>query len=201
VEGVISQALSDRSLVYVLEYYPRHGEWNGKFHTLRVKTSHPGIRLRYRASYRAMLPKPLNPQERQQMLAALASSPLDFAGIHFNVRVQPEGDADPRFMLRIPRAEMQWSWLDGTMLGNVQVWFIQKRASGDDLATSNLKTDLRLSAEAYEAAVRDGVSLASDLKLDSSAARVRVMLLDENSGKIGTVDVPVESKDLQQKSH
>ena len=65
----------------------------------------------------------------------------------------------------------------------------------------SLVAGLRLSAEAYEAAVRDGVSLASDLKVVSSAAKVRVMLLDENSGKIGTVDVPVESKDLQQKSH
>jgi VWFA-related protein len=48
LDGAISQALQDRNLVYVLDYYPQHGEWHGKLHKLQVKTSRPGVRLRYR---------------------------------------------------------------------------------------------------------------------------------------------------------
>src|SRR6202008_2713192 len=69
IERVISQALSDRSLVYVLDYYPRHGEWKGKWHKLRVKTSRSGVRLRYRASYQATLPAHPDPQQQREMLA------------------------------------------------------------------------------------------------------------------------------------
>jgi hypothetical protein len=63
----------------------------------------------------------------------------------------------------------------------------------ESLATHNLQADLRLSTEAYQTAVSPGVPLATDLKLDMSARKVRVMVRDENSGKIGAVDVPVDA--------
>jgi VWFA-related protein len=201
LDGAISQALADRNLVYVLDYYPRHGDWSGKLHKLRVKTSRPGVRLRYRSSYRATLPVKPTAQEEQEMLAALASSPMDYAGIHFTVQVVPGPASDPRFVLHVPTTEVQWSSLEGEMLGRLQVWFIQKRASGDDLATNNLKADLQLTAQAYQTALSQGVALASDLKFDMSATKVRVMVRDENSGKIGTVDVPVDPALARQRSH
>jgi len=78
------------------------------------------------------------------------------------------------------------------MLASLQVWFFQKRAAGDDLITTSSKGDFRLSTEAYQAAVHDGVAVSSDVLLQPSAAKVRVLLRDGNSGKIGSVDVPVD---------
>jgi hypothetical protein len=79
------------------------------------------------------------------------------------------------------------------MVASLQAWFVQKRAAGEDLVTTGSKSDFRLSADAYQAAVRDGIAFASDLTLQRSAAKVRVLLRDGNSGKIGSVDVPVYS--------
>lgn len=193
LDGAISQALGDRSLVYVLDYYPQHGQWRGKLHKLKVKTSRSGVRLRYRASYRATLPARPNAQEQQQLLAEVASSPLDFAGIHFTVELKPGHAADPEFVLRVPAEELQWPADEGKMAASLQVWFVQKGAAGEDLVTTGSKSDFRLSADAYQAAVRDGIAFASDLILQRSAAKVRVLLRDGNSGKIGSVDVPVDS--------
>ncbi len=193
LDVAISQALEDRSLVYVLDYYPRHGDWHGKLHKLTVKTSRPGVRLRFRSSYRATLPAHPNPQEQRQMLAEIAASPLDYAGVHFSVELKPGHAADPQFVVHVPVEELQWSSEEGKMLANVQVWFIQKRAAGEDLATTSLSSGLRLSADVYQAAVREGVAIASDVILQRPAAKVRVLLRDESSGKIGSVDVPVDS--------
>jgi VWFA-related protein len=200
LDGAISQALGDRSLVYVLDYYPQHGEWRGKLHKLQVKTSRPGVRLRYRASYRATLPARPNAQE-QQLLAEVAASPLDFAGIHFTVELKPGHAADPEFVLHVPAEELQWSADEGKMVASLQVWFVQKRAAGEDLVTTTSKSDLRLSTDAYQAALRDGITVASDLILQRSAAKVRVLLRDGNSGKIGSVDVPVDSNIAAQPPH
>jgi len=197
LDGPISQAVADRDLVYILDYYPRHG----KLHKLRVKTSRPGVHLRYRTSYLATLPVKPNAQQQQQMLATLASSPLDYAGMHFNVQVIPGPAADPRFVLHVPAGEVQWSSQEGKMVGSLQIWFIQKRASGEDLATNTLKADLRLTTQAYQSAISRGVPVASDLNLNVSATKVRVMVCDENSGKIGTVDVPVDPTLAQRRSH
>ena len=86
------------------------------------------------------------------------------------------------------------------MVAMLQVWFIQKRASGEDRATNSLKADLRLTADEYQKVVSQGVVFATDLKLDVAAAEVRVMVRDENSGKIGTVDVPLDPTVAQQPS-
>jgi VWFA-related protein len=201
LDGAISQALGDRSVVYVLDYYPQHGEWRGKLHKLEVKTSRPGLRLRYRASYRATLPARPNPQEQEQLLAEVASSPLDFAGIHFTVEVKPGQAADPGFILHVPAEELQWSADEGKMGASLQVWFLQKSAAGGDLVTTNSHSDFRLSPDAYQAALRDGIAVASDLTLQRSAAKVRVLLRDGSSGKIGSVDVPVDSNIAGQTTH
>jgi len=201
LDGAISQALADRRLVYVLEYYPQHGDWQGKLHKLEVKTSRPGVRLRYRASYRATLPAQPNAQEQQQMLAAIASSPLDFSGIRFSVEVQPGKATDPHFVLHVPVEEVQWSSENEKMLAGLQVWFIQKRASGADVVTSNWKSNLRMPMNAYQVATRQGLVLAADLKVQPPASRIRVLLRDVNSGKIGTVDVPVDTKPALQPAH
>ena len=192
LDGAISRAMADRALVYVLDYYPTLKDWSGKLHNLRVKTSRPGVRLRYRTSYCATLPARPNAQEQQEMLASLASAPLDYAGIHFDVQIEPGPPSDPRFTLRVPASEVEWSTYEGKMVGSLQLWFIQKRANGEDLTTNQTKTDLELTSDAYDLAVKQGVTLATDLKLEAPAAKVRVMIRDKASGKIGTVDVPVE---------
>ena len=196
-DNAIAQAVADRRLVYVLDYYPRHSDWSGKLHKLQVKTSHPGVRLRYRASYRAVLPAKPNAQEGQQMLTALASSPLDYAGIHFNVQVEPGRASDPRFVLHVPADGLEWSLQEGKMLGALQVWFIQKRAFGEDLTTKTANANLQLTPDAYQVAESQGVTLASDLRPDAAASKVRVTMRDVNSGRIGTVDVPIDALKLQ----
>jgi hypothetical protein len=133
------------------------------------------------------------------LLAEVAASPLDFAGIHFTV--EPGHAADPEFVLHVPAEELQWSADEGKMAASLQVWFVQKRAAGEDLVTTSSKSDLRLSTEAYQAALRDGIVLASDLILQRSAAKVRVLLRDGNSGKIGSVDVPVDSSIAAKTAH
>lgn len=193
LDGAIRQALGDRSVVYVLDYYPQHGEWRGKLHKLEVKTSRPGVRLRYRASYRATLPARPNPQEQEQLLAEVALSPLDFAGIRFTVELKHGRAADPEFVLHVPAEELQWSADEGKMGASLQVWFLQKSAAGGDLVTTNSHSDFRLLPDAYQAALRDGIAVASDLTLQRSATKVRVLLRDGSSGKIGSVDVPVDS--------
>jgi len=192
LDGVIGRAMEDRSVVYAIEYYPRHGDWHGKVHKLEVKTSRPGVHLRYRASYRATLPAAPSAQEKDQMLAAVASAPLEYSGIRFSVEMKPGSPADPRFVLHVPVEQMQWSSEQGKMLGSLRVWLIQKRSSGDDLVTNTLKDDVRFWPDEYQAVAHDGVSLSTDLKVQSNAAKVRVLVRDENSGKIGSVDVAVE---------
>jgi hypothetical protein len=69
------------------------------------------------------------------------------------------------------------------------------------VSTKTSRANLQLTLAEYQSALSKGVSLATDLKLEASAEKVRVMVRDENSGKIGSVDVPVNMKDMAQHIH
>jgi VWFA-related protein len=193
LSGAIDQALEDNAIVYVIDYYPQLNRFDGKVHKLEVKTSRPGVHLRYRSNYRAARSPQPALQNQQQMLAAAAAASLDFPGLRFSVDVRPGAGSDPTLLLHVPVEEVQWSANAGNMLGTLQVWFLQKRSSGADVFTTTWKSDLHLSNDQYQQATRAGLSLAGAVKLQPSVAKVRVVLRDAASGKIGTVDVPAES--------
>ena len=201
LDGAFAQAMNDRSLVYSLEYYPQHGRWQGKLHKLEVRTSHPGVHLRYRASYRATLPAQPNAQEQQQMLAQIESAPLEYSGIHFSVELKPGNLADPQFVVHVPGEEIQWAQEEAKMSGTIHIWFVQRRASGEDIVTSHANSPMSLDLDAYHAALSHGITLASNVTLQHGVAKVRVLLRDENSGKIGSVDVPVAPNLATQAAH
>lgn len=189
----VNQALQDSSIVYVINYYPTHNKWNGELHKLQVRTDRPGVKLRYRENYRANPSAPVTQQTQQQILAAVASSSPDFPGIRFSAEVKPDTKADPTLLLNVPAAELDMSSKEGKMVGQLEVWFLQKRASGDDVYNTHWKSDLLLTPDQYQIALRKGVSLSGGFTLKPSVAKVRVIVRDNQSGKIGSVDIPAEA--------
>lgn len=195
LDSAISQAMEDRSLVYAVDYYPQHNDWRGQFHKLVLKTTRAGVHLRYRSGYLATPPIQPSPQDQQQMLAAVAASAMDFSGIRFSVEANAERDpSSQRLTLNIPAEELQWSPLDQKMAAALQIWFIQRRQSGEDIATTTTKSDMQLPMDAYKAATEEGIRFSSSVQLQPAAAKVRVLVRDTNSGRVGTVDVPVNLK-------
>jgi VWFA-related protein len=193
LDDAIAQAIEDRSVVYVLDYYPQHDDWQGRFHKIEVRTSLPGVRLRYRSGYLATPPAPSPRQDQQQTVAAILASPLEFSGIRFSVEIRPDpGRSGSTLVLHVPAEEVRWSPQNEKMVSTLQMWFIQRGASGEDLATKTAKAEFRLPTDQYLIAARQGINLGAALNLQPAAAKVRVLLQDISSGQVGTVDVPID---------
>ena len=54
LSGCIATALKDGASYYEVGYYPENVKWDGKYHTVVVKTTRPDVTLNYRRSYFAM---------------------------------------------------------------------------------------------------------------------------------------------------
>ncbi len=52
----MSSSVDDGSTYYTLEYYPSNKTWDGKFRTIQINSSRPGVKLRYRQGYYAFGP-------------------------------------------------------------------------------------------------------------------------------------------------
>jgi VWFA-related protein len=194
LDGAITRALEDNRTVYTLGYYPQRDDWQGKPIRIEVKVARPGVSLRYRSVYPAT--PEANPQspDSQQMLTAIAESPLDFPGMRFTVEVKPQSDpSHMSFTLHIPASEIRLTLQEEKLVGALQLWFIQREPSGKDLTSKTSAFGFQLTSNQYNDALDHGLTLTSVLTLQDGTAKVRVLLRDNTSGRIGTVDVPVNS--------
>ena len=55
--AAMQTSLNDGSTYYTLEYYPDSKKWDGQFRLIQIKTSRPGVSLRYRLGYYALDPE------------------------------------------------------------------------------------------------------------------------------------------------
>jgi VWFA-related protein len=192
LDQVIARAIDDSNTVYTLGYYPQHGDWQGKPHKIEVKVARAGVSLRYRSGYIATPEAKPEAANQPQMLDAIAASPLDFPGLRFSVEEKPGNDRGTQSLtVHVPLGELRLSLQDDKSVGAIQLWFIQKQSSGDDLTRKTSTFGFQLTPREYQDAVAHGLTLASVLKLNKTTAKVRVLLRDNNSGRVGTVDVPV----------
>ncbi len=191
LDQAINRAVEDTNTVYTLGFYPQANGWDGRVHKLEVKVSRAGVTLRYRSEYRASAEAKSEPGDQQRMLQEIAASPIDFPGIRFGVQIQG-GDTKPdevKLALHIPATELRLSSQGDKSAAALQLLFIQKEPSGKDIATKTSSFTFQLSPSDFENAIANGITFTSELKLKPTAARVRVLVRDLTSGRIGSVDV------------
>jgi VWFA-related protein len=196
LDDAVTRAVEDTTTVYTLSYYPQHGDWQGKSHKIEVRVSRPGINLRYRSGYTAV--PEANPEvaDQQRTLQLIAASPLDFPGVRFSVEVKPSKTAlqdatAVNFIVHVPASELRLSSQEDRSVGVLQFLFFQRKISGEDVASSTSTYSFQLKPSEFESAIAQGITFTLPLKLRPTAAKVRVLLKDDNSGRVGSVDVPV----------
>jgi VWFA-related protein len=202
LDQAVTRAVDDNRTVYTLSYYPHHDDWQGKPHRIEVKVARPGISLRYRSGYLATPEPNPEPADQQQMLDAILASPLDFPGLRFSVEAKPGADLDTESLtLHVQASELQLVLEDEKMVGALQLWFIQRQAAGEDLAHKNSSFRFQLTSGEFQDTLAHGLTLTSVIKLNKTTSKVRVLLRDINSGRIGTVDVPLTAMSTPPQEH
>jgi VWFA-related protein len=103
IEVGIGSSIDDGSTYYALSYYPENRAWDGRFRRIEVKTSRPGVNLRYRLGYYALDPEASARQDsadlNQEFAHAMAfDSPL-FAGVRFQAAITPPADKSQKVLV------------------------------------------------------------------------------------------------------
>ena len=96
-------SLDDGSTYYTLEYYPTNKNWNGQFRAIQVKTTRPGVTLRFREGYYATDPEK-NRKEEMERVAEDYSRLLEVdapavTGILFQAGIVPPSDKNGKLVV------------------------------------------------------------------------------------------------------
>jgi hypothetical protein len=189
LKAAVRDAIDDARVTYLLGYYPTHNSWDGRFRTLKVKVTRPGLDVRCRLGYFAFGDQPATEQTRRAALMEAASSPLDATSIGLSVGLSPDTPApgSTRVLLGIEPRHLTLRQEGVNRTGLVDVLFFMQGAP-EEPATATAETmNLSLSPQRYEAASKEGLLMAKDIESARITYRLKVVVRDAATGSVGSI--------------
>jgi VWFA-related protein len=191
IAAALGEAMDDTQITYTVGFYPETAGDGKDYHNLRIDVKRPGVTLRYRPGYVATGPpaQSTEPDGREEISNALAS-PLDALGISFTVRVEPRNPQRPGWVpivILIPTSDITLYKGKGSTEGIADLVVSQRAADGRDLMT--VSDELRLEPQASgSSSPPAGLLVRRQVQLAPRAARIRVLLFDRSSGRVGSLE-------------
>jgi len=188
----IRRAIEDSATAYTLGYEPSHGEWNGEFRRIEVRTTRPGVRLRHRRGYFAQPGVPADDGYRRGVLEAATWSPMDATGVGITVRAMPSKEGRLTLTLRLHAPDVSLRPEGDHWRGRLDVWFVQLGAGDALLDTDSRTAALSLSSADHQRIVRAReIVLMERLKPKEGAVLLRILVRDVATGALGSVSIPL----------
>jgi hypothetical protein len=217
--AAVGNAISRGSEYYTLSYIPPGSKDDGTFHHINVSVDRPGVKLVYRTGYdsedplsaKAAAPGPGLKQ------AVMAGRAMTGAEMQFDVTVEPNPAADgaavstpasagrrvlPKqgakarvkygLLFEVPVSQISFTQgADGMRAGSLEFNVAAYGANGAMTNIVSEKVRLPLSAEEYAEFVKTPFHYYQQLDVPVGEATVQVGILDDVSGKVGTMDIPL----------
>jgi VWFA-related protein len=184
-------ALDDSREVYVMMYYPKAIAEDGAYHQIRVRSTRPGVQLRFRRGYYATGREEDTSVGAVDRLARAMSSPLDDSEIGIQASVEPGGGNDVDVVIHVDPADLSLAHTTERWTGSLRLVGVQIGATGERYEGVTQTAQLDLLPETYQRALEQGVRLELKMKREPSAVTVRVAVVDERGARVGSLSVPL----------
>lgn len=199
VDKVIARSARDGASFYTLAYRPSVPRTDlGTFHNIRVVVKQPGLRVETREGYYSAVADALpatatekRPDLQRLNFAVAAESSMTYDAVHMSV--EPVAGSPNEFRMILNAGDLAWRrGAPGKLLARVTVaakTFSKKAAVDGTLKISTLQVDESSTGTPATAKV----SLLVNVPTKSPAMRVRFLVRDEATGKLGAIDYALTS--------
>ncbi len=184
LDGIVA----DGRAVYMLSFTP-DTQPDNKYHHLTLKVAgHRDLSLHYRNGYLyALEPTTLKDRFQQALWQPADSTELTI------VATPLAGVNGPELRLNIAGTLLQPVQKDDRYTGQLDVFFMQNDGSGGHARIAGQTLHLDLKPGTYQEVLRDGIPFKQNLVLRPNLGSLRVLVVDENSGRIGSVTIPASA--------
>jgi VWFA-related protein len=192
VKTVVSQLAQSAASSYSILYDPGPENWNNKWHRIHVTSERKGVKLQLRERYYA-LPDSRPPVDRMKaVLMEAFQRPGDLTEIGLRTKISLLGDGKPGMHLdiRIDPSDLLLREQGGKYSGALYCLISDRSASGPLGEPTVLDLKPELTADQYKSVIKEGLPLPQDHP--STAAQIRVIILDQNTNEVGSVTFPVK---------
>jgi VWFA-related protein len=191
IKNGIALAASDEKASYSLAYYPENKKWDGEFRTIKVKLDQGDREVRYRKGYFAFdLTQVKNPHFESDVAQTLElNAPATQISFMAQAKRSDPGRARVVFLVDAHTVSVEDS--GGSKRLNVALYAALYDSKGKNLGTHSTKVDRAFDAATYQQILDKGMMVPIDVDLPAGANQVRLAVLDNKTGFIGTVSGPL----------
>jgi VWFA-related protein len=187
--GELASALSgiveDGRAIYQVSFSPQ-GPADDQHHAISVRlTGRRGLTLRYRTGF--VFAK--EPQSLKDRFQAAIWRPVESSEIGVRADVAPVGSV-AQLKLNIAAADLEMQEQAGRWMDKLDIFVIQRDDAGLHAQVEGQTLGLRLKSSTYQNVLSQGVPFERTVAVRAGMASVRVLVVDENSGRMGSITIP-----------
>jgi hypothetical protein len=187
----IALAASDEKASYSLGYYPENKKWDGKLRNIKVKVAQGDTEIRYRKGYFAIEPGSVKDHNYEQDVASALAVDAPATQISFMAQSKPTDPGKMRVVFLVDAHTLTAEDSGGSKKLNVSFYATVWGSSDKSLAAHSIKVDRTFDAATYQQILDKGMMVPIDMEVPSGGTELRLAVLDNKTGFIGTVSGPL----------
>ncbi|HET7103006.1 MAG TPA: VWA domain-containing protein [Terracidiphilus sp.] len=177
--------VADGHATYMLSFSPQ-GPADGRYHAITVKLKgRRKFKLRYRAGY-LFVKEPETMKERFQQ-AVWRPTDVSEIAVQANPETTPSGS---NLKINIATGDLGMEQQGGRWMDRLDIFFIQRDDAGLHAQIEGQRLGLWLKPSTYDRLLPIGIPFEHFVSLKPGMGSLRVLVVDENSGRMGSVTIP-----------
>ena len=198
LSGCVDAALVDSSSYYELAYNPQNIKWDGSFHRISVRITHSGVKLTYRRGYFARDAESLaNNQSNEKRSQQICMDFLPSTAIPITAQaVAPTKSDSIRYLMSVAPSALNFATDGQSHKLSAEMVTCVYRAKGNSFQYFSRDLPQSFSDAAYQGLLASGLHGYVEAP-KAGTRRVRIAVVDIETGLTGALDVPVRPEDFE----
>ncbi len=183
--GELNGVVADGHATYLLGFSPSQSA-DGTYHLLTVKlVGHHDAMLRFRSGYQY----DKEPATLKERFAQTVWDPTDASQIGITTKIVTDA-VGSALRVTVAGNDLDLTQQNEVWHGKLDIFLVQRDQEALRAKVSGLTVGLRLKKPTYQRAMKEGLTFDQRLDGKQAIGSLRVVVIDANSGRIGSVTVP-----------
>lgn len=192
-DRAIAESIRDSSNFYDIGYYPTHKQWDGKFHTVKVKVAGNGLTVRHRRGYYASDPESWRRAGAKEMNLALERDSVISTGVLFYARAMPpppNGEVKVEFLVDTHTITFE-TMSENQRYCNLEFQVQAFTTDGKLVKAEVQQAEAPLKPETFDRILKTGLPMPVPIKLTPGQYILHLGVRDNRTGQFGTSELPL----------
>ena len=193
LDRAIVESVEDSSTYYMIGYYPSRKQWDGKFHTVKVKVAREGVVVRHRRGYYAIDPENWRRSGAAEMKTALEKDTIGSTGVLFYARALPataNAEVKVEFLVD-PHTITFESISENQRYCNLEFQVQAFTPEGKLVKVEAQQAEAPLKPQTFARIQQNGLPMPVSIKLEPGEYVLHVGVRDNRTGLFGTAELPL----------